>query len=57
VEQAGLLEEIENCREELINLSKLHGTTSDIVLKTSKKLDHLLNKYQKSSTMSPTQYL
>lgn len=41
-----LLLKIEQCREEMLTLSDLHGMTSEIVLQSSKKLDDLLNEYQ-----------
>ncbi|GGA78747.1 aspartyl-phosphate phosphatase Spo0E family protein [Ornithinibacillus halotolerans] len=41
-----LLEQIEECRKELIALSDNNKLTSKIVVETSKKLDDLLNEYQ-----------
>lgn len=42
-----LLEEIEKYRQEMIQLSKTHGLTSEDVVRSSQKLDELLNEYQK----------
>ena len=42
-----LLQEIEQCRKEMIKLSITQGLNSEDVIKSSQKLDDLLNKYQK----------
>ncbi|HLR81052.1 MAG TPA: aspartyl-phosphate phosphatase Spo0E family protein [Bacillota bacterium] len=42
-----LLKEIENCRQEMIQLSNVYGLTSQVVIQSSKRLDELLNKYQR----------
>ncbi|WP_284141603.1 MULTISPECIES: aspartyl-phosphate phosphatase Spo0E family protein [unclassified Virgibacillus] len=42
-----LLKEIEQCREKMIALGALYGLTADIVVQYSKRLDDLLNEYQK----------
>lgn len=42
-----LLEKIEECRNEMITLSNTHGLTSKAVIVSSKKLDALLNEYQR----------
>ncbi|WP_246202654.1 aspartyl-phosphate phosphatase Spo0E family protein [Virgibacillus doumboii] len=41
-----LLEKIEECRDKMIALSKIHGLSSNIVIQSSKQLDDLLNEYQ-----------
>lgn len=46
VQKALLLKQIERCREEMILLSQSYKMTDDIVIKSSKKLDTLLNEYQ-----------
>ncbi|MEN2467931.1 aspartyl-phosphate phosphatase Spo0E family protein [Ornithinibacillus sp. FSL M8-0202] len=43
-----LLQEIEQCRKEMITLSNKYKLTSEVVVETSKKLDNLLNQYQLS---------
>ncbi len=43
-----LLQEIEQCRKEMITLSNKNKLTSEVVVETSKKLDNLLNQYQLS---------
>ncbi|WP_082684202.1 aspartyl-phosphate phosphatase Spo0E family protein [Lentibacillus amyloliquefaciens] len=40
-----LLEKIEKCRLEMLELSKQYGLTSMPVVESSKRLDNLLNKY------------
>ncbi|MUK89327.1 Spo0E family sporulation regulatory protein-aspartic acid phosphatase [Ornithinibacillus sp. L9] len=42
-----LLKKIEKCRREMIALSFSHGLTSEAVVQTSKRLDALLNEYQR----------
>lgn len=42
-----LLKEIEICRKEMIDLADQHGLNSEHVILCSKKLDNLLNQYQK----------
>ncbi|SET81640.1 Spo0E like sporulation regulatory protein [Oceanobacillus limi] len=42
-----LLKKIEKCRREMIALSISHGLTSEAVVQSSKRLDDLLNEYQK----------
>ncbi|MDY0395009.1 Spo0E family sporulation regulatory protein-aspartic acid phosphatase [Virgibacillus halophilus] len=42
-----LLKEIEICRKEMIALANEHGLNSESVIHCSKKLDDLLNQYQK----------
>ncbi|TQS71066.1 aspartyl-phosphate phosphatase Spo0E family protein [Ornithinibacillus gellani] len=49
-----LLQEIEQCRKEMIELGVAHGLTSDIVVQSSKKLDHLLVTYQRQHFGSRT---
>ncbi|MFS0674922.1 aspartyl-phosphate phosphatase Spo0E family protein [Ornithinibacillus sp. 179-J 7C1 HS] len=44
-----LLQEIEQCRKEMITLSNKYKLTSEVVVATSKKLDNLLNQYQFSN--------
>lgn len=44
--EAVLLKKIEQCREEMIQLSNSYGINSEIVIQSSKKLDDLLNQYQ-----------
>ncbi len=44
--KSSLLEQIEQCRKEMITLSDLYGINSDIVIQSSKRLDDLLNQYQ-----------
>lgn len=39
--------DIELLREELFALAKIHGTTSDIVIKKSQELDALIHKEMK----------
>lgn len=46
MERSLLLNQIEQCRHELIKLSNLHELNSAIVIQTSKRLDDLLNQYQ-----------
>lgn len=41
-----LLNEIEQCRTEMIKLSYSYPLTSEIVVQTSRKLDELINEYQ-----------
>ncbi|WP_404450914.1 aspartyl-phosphate phosphatase Spo0E family protein [Virgibacillus necropolis] len=43
-----LLKKIEQCRNEMITLSYSHDYTSDAVVKSSKRLDSLLNTYHKT---------
>lgn len=42
-----LLQEIEQCRKEMIKLSITHDLTSEDMIESSQKLDELLNQYQK----------
>lgn len=42
-----LIEKIEACREEMITLSYTYDLTSEVVISSSKKLDQLINEYQK----------
>lgn len=49
--KALLLKQIEQCRKEMIDLSKDHGMTADVVVHSSKKLDDLLNQYDKNPEM------
>lgn len=42
-----ILYEIEQCRAEMISLSKKYGMTSDAVIRTSRRLDSLLNEYRR----------
>ncbi|MFD2043370.1 aspartyl-phosphate phosphatase Spo0E family protein [Ornithinibacillus salinisoli] len=42
-----LLKKIEKCRREMITLSFSKGLTSEAVVQTSKRLDALLNEYQR----------
>ncbi|WP_081755788.1 aspartyl-phosphate phosphatase Spo0E family protein [Paucisalibacillus sp. EB02] len=44
-----LLLQIEQCRKEMIALSDTYKLTSEVVVKTSEKLDNLLNQYQISN--------
>jgi Spo0E like sporulation regulatory protein len=46
IEMDKLLLQIEQCRKEMIALSDTYKLTSEAVVKTSKKLDNLLNQYQ-----------
>lgn len=46
VQRASLLKQIERCRAEMITLSQSYDMTDDIVIKSSEKLDALLNEYQ-----------
>ncbi|HAM79514.1 aspartyl-phosphate phosphatase Spo0E family protein [Ornithinibacillus bavariensis] len=41
-----LLQKIEQCRKEMIALSGSYKLSSEVMVETSKKLDHLLNEYQ-----------
>ncbi|WP_156960055.1 aspartyl-phosphate phosphatase Spo0E family protein [Oceanobacillus manasiensis] len=41
-----LLQKIEQCREEMLNLSRFHSLTSEAVVTSSVKLDQLINEYQ-----------
>lgn len=41
-----LLNEIEECRQEMLELSSKYALNSEAVILISKKLDKLLNKYQ-----------
>lgn len=43
-----LSKKIEQCREELITLSYTHSYTSEKMVKSSKRLDLLLNRYYKA---------
>ncbi|ASK61571.1 hypothetical protein CFK37_04965 [Virgibacillus phasianinus] len=45
MDNCNLLKKIEQCRNEMITLSYSHGYTSEAVIKSSKKLDSLLNSY------------
>lgn len=47
-----LLKQIEQCREEMLALSKVYGMTSEKVLKASVQLDKLLIEYQLILKMS-----
>lgn len=47
VENHNLLKKIEKCRNQMITLSYSHGYTSEAVIKSSKRLDSLLNTYKK----------
>ncbi len=47
-----LLEEIEQCRKEMIALSDSYPLTSEVVVKSSIKLDALINEYQNYNTIS-----
>lgn len=42
-----LLSKIEECRKEMLLLSKQHDLSSDIVISSSRKLDKLINDYLK----------
>ncbi|SFE18500.1 Spo0E like sporulation regulatory protein [Lentibacillus persicus] len=44
--QSILLEKIEKCRLEMLELSKQYGLTSTPVVQSSKRLDDLLNQYE-----------
>lgn len=46
MQRASLLKQIERCRAEMITLSQSYDMTDDIVIKSSEKLDALLNEYQ-----------
>lgn len=46
MEESVLLDQIEQCRREMIALSDLHGINADIVIQSSKRLDELLNALQ-----------
>ncbi|MFA1821112.1 Spo0E family sporulation regulatory protein-aspartic acid phosphatase [Virgibacillus oceani] len=39
-----LLEKIEQCRKEMISLSKSHALTSEKIISSSTKLDKLINE-------------
>lgn len=43
-----LLKRIEACRKEMISLSEKHGMASVPVIESSKKLDNLLNQYERA---------
>ena len=47
-----LLKQIEQCREEMLTLSKVYGMTSEKVLMASEKQDKLLIEYQLILKMS-----
>lgn len=55
--KAVLLKQIERCREEMIMLSQSYEMTDDIVIKSSKKLDRLLNQYQDESRIDNVYYV
>lgn len=44
---ADLQVEIEECRQEMLELSATYSLTSDIVVKISKQLDELMNRYNR----------
>jgi|GEM_PF-5367306 len=44
---ADLQDEIEECRQEMLELSETYSLTSDIVVKISKQLDELMNRYNR----------
>lgn len=46
MEKYQLLEKIEECRHEMISLSRSHELTSEAVIASSVKLDNLINDYQ-----------
>ncbi|MFD1037729.1 Spo0E family sporulation regulatory protein-aspartic acid phosphatase [Virgibacillus byunsanensis] len=48
-----LLQKIEQCRNEMITLSNAEEFTSDAVIKSSKRLDTLLNEYQRKVNNRP----
>ncbi|MFD2630454.1 Spo0E family sporulation regulatory protein-aspartic acid phosphatase [Oceanobacillus kapialis] len=41
-----LLQKIEQCREEMLSLSRSHSLTSEAVITSSVKLDQLMNEYE-----------
>lgn len=41
-----LLQKIEQCREEMLTLSRSHALTSEALVTSSVKLDQLINEYQ-----------
>lgn len=51
-----ILYEIEQCRAEMISLSKKYGMTSDEIIRTSKRLDGLLNEYQRLKETAGKEY-
>ncbi|WHY77795.1 aspartyl-phosphate phosphatase Spo0E family protein [Neobacillus sp. WH10] len=40
----GLMEEIESCRNEMVRIASETSLANQLVLETSRRLDHLLNK-------------
>ncbi|MFE8698749.1 aspartyl-phosphate phosphatase Spo0E family protein [Cytobacillus sp. FJAT-53684] len=53
--ESELLKEIESCRKEMIDLAVHSSLSSKQVVETSKKLDRLLNSYQKlEKQLTPT---
>lgn len=48
MDKSNLFKKIEQCREEMITLSYSHSYTSEKVVKSSKRLDSLLNNYHKT---------
>lgn len=44
-----LMKKIEQCRAEMIALSNSYPLTSEVVVKTSMKLDELINEYQNNN--------
>lgn len=47
MQKSSLLKQIEWCRSEMITLSQSYDMTDDVVVKASKRLDELLNEYQR----------
>lgn len=46
ISQSLLMIKIEHYRQNMIALSEKHGIDSDLVLKSSERLDELINQYQ-----------
>ncbi|WP_143262137.1 aspartyl-phosphate phosphatase Spo0E family protein [Sediminibacillus massiliensis] len=44
-----LLEKIETCRKEMVELSSTKDLTSEAVISASTRLDHWLNEYEKTA--------
>ncbi|MDQ0415766.1 MULTISPECIES: aspartyl-phosphate phosphatase Spo0E family protein [Mesobacillus] len=51
-----LLKDIENCRNEMVDLAAKTSLSNQRVVDISTKLDHLLNKYYHVSSKKPVLY-
>ncbi|RWZ50125.1 aspartyl-phosphate phosphatase Spo0E family protein [Halobacillus fulvus] len=44
--EMSLIQEIEDCREKMVQVATTHSLTSPIVVKASEELDQLMNEFE-----------